>query len=142
VPYLDTSILGAYYCDEPLSESVSNEIRRADGLAISPLVEIELHSMLALKVRTRELSRSAAQRALAQIRLHVAGGYFEILEISAAEYELARNWLGGFNTSLRTLDTLHLACAFSHQQSLWTADRRLAAAADSLGVPYRQFRSL
>lgn len=137
MPYLDTSLLGSYYTPEPLSETVTHAIVAADDLMISPMVELELYSLVSLKVRTRELSRPAGQKALAQFRTHLNGGYYGIVEIGPRQYDIARTWMSGFDTPLRTVDALHLACAFVHGQPLWTSDKPLAQAAKTLGVEHR-----
>ncbi|NJL32245.1 MAG: type II toxin-antitoxin system VapC family toxin [Phycisphaerales bacterium] len=135
--YLDTSVLGSYYCPETLSAAVNRALAALPAPAISPLVDVEFCSLLALKVRQRELTRAAAQKALAQFRQHLSDGYYQSLEIGAREYDIARTWLAGFNTPLRTLDALHLACAHAHGRTLWTTDKPLAQAAHALGVNHR-----
>ena len=132
--YLDTSILGSYYCPETLSEVVNRALTALDDARISVLVEVELCSLVALKVRTGEMARPTARKVLAQFREHLSGGYYEILDIGPREYDIALAWLSGFNTPLRTLDALHLACAFVHGQAIWTSDKLLAQAAGILGV--------
>ena len=132
--YLDTSIIGSYYCPETLSHLVGQNIATLAEAAISSMVELEFCSLLALKVRTRELSKPLAQKALAQFHQHISDGYYEIMEITQREYDVARTWLAGFQTPLRTLDALYLACAYTHGTTLWTTDKPLAKAAQILGV--------
>jgi predicted nucleic acid-binding protein len=45
-----------------------------------------------------------------------------------------------FNTSLRTLDALHLACASSNNLCLVTADEVLAASAEALEIEAQLLR--
>ena len=132
--YLDTSVIGSYYCPETLSHAVGRNIATLNDATISSLVELEFCSLLSLKVRTHELTKPVAQKALAQFRRHVSGGYYEVMEISSREYDMARTWLAGFQTPLRTLDALHLACAYVHGTTLWTTDKSLAKAARILDV--------
>ena len=134
--YLDTSLLGSYYCPEPLSDVVNRAITSLEDIVISPMVELELYSLVAMKVRMRELTRSAAQKALGQFRMHLSEGIYRIAEIGPAEYDTARTWMARFDTSLRIVDALHLACAFVHGQALWTSDKPLAQAAKVLGVEH------
>lgn len=47
------------------------------------------------------------------------------------------SWLGRLQGTLRTLDALHLAIAESAEASTLTADKRLAAEAQSLGMPVK-----
>jgi predicted nucleic acid-binding protein len=62
--YLDTSVLVAYYCPEPLSAVAETVILKARQLAVSALTEVELVSALARKIRERELSRENANNVL------------------------------------------------------------------------------
>ena len=112
-----------------------------EDVAISPLVEVEFCSLLALKLRVRELTKRTALRALTQFHEHLSDGYYEMLDISSREYDIAGTWLSGFNTPLRTLDALHLACAFVHGEVLWTTDKSLAKAAALLSVGCRLITS-
>jgi uncharacterized protein len=107
---------------------------------ISPLVEVEFYSLLALKVRTKDLDRDAATAALGQFNLHIAEGRYRLISVGIPEYSLARDWLSGFETSLISLDALHLAAAFSNGQTLLTTDKKFAEAAKQLRVPCNLIR--
>jgi len=132
--YLDTSLLVAYYCPEPLSAAAQRTIRRDDRPTISPLVEVELYSAVAAKVRARHLDRTTADQVLALFQQHVADARLGMVAIGEGEYALARNWLGRFATPLRALDALHLAAAHANDLTLVTADQALARSAKHLGV--------
>jgi len=132
--YLDTSVLAAYYCPEAASAKAERAVLRCDQPAISPLVEVELVSAVARKVREGALSETDATRIVSQFRLHLDDGCYVRLPIHAAHYDIARDWLGRFATPLRTLDALHLAVSFASAAVLFTADRGLAKAAQHLGV--------
>jgi uncharacterized protein len=135
--YLDTSVLTAYYCPERLSSVVQREIGGDADPVISSLVELELHSALALKVRMKELEAADASRMLSTFRVHVADGVFRMVSLGAREHDLARGWLARFVVPLRTLDALHLAATFANGLTLVTADRPLARAAGQLGMAHR-----
>jgi predicted nucleic acid-binding protein len=135
--YIDTSVLIAYYWPESLSAAAQSEIRKAEGPAISPLSEVEFHSALALKKRMKEMDEESARRILSAFRVHRADGVYRVVPIEAREYLLSCEWLGTFRTSLRALDALHLAAAFSNGLTLITADRILAESAKHFGVKYR-----
>ncbi len=132
--YIDTSVLAAYYCPEALSRKVQARLAQLDEPVISPLVELELHSAVAQKVRAAEMSEADGRRILALFRVHLADGYYRIVPIESREYQLARDWIASFAAPLRTLDALHLAAAFANALPLLTADRSLARAAESLGL--------
>jgi uncharacterized protein len=74
--YLDTSILAAYYCPEPLSKQAERRIRSSSEPAISELTEVELSSAVARKVRERDLDRQDALKILAQFHAHLESGRY------------------------------------------------------------------
>jgi len=137
--YIDTSVLAAYYCPEPRSARVQKALQKVDEPVISPLVEVEFFSAVAAKVRARELDTASARRILALFGKHLAEGYYGIVPIEAAQYRVARDWLGEFTTSLRAPDALHLAAAYTNDLTLLTADRALARSARRFGVEHRMF---
>ena len=132
--YIDTSVLAAYYCPEALSAKATRELQRDRSRMISPFVELELISAIAMKTRTRELSTDDARAIVAEFRKHLAAQFFQIVEIGRDEYATASAWLTSFSTALRASDSLHLAAAFLRDIPLVTADRALAKAATALGV--------
>lgn len=135
--YIDTSILVAYYCPEPLSSGVQKALGNVKQPVISLLVEVELYSAVAAKIRAKELDATTARRILAVFRKHLADGYYSTVPIEEAEYYLARDWIGGFSSSLRAPDALHLAAAFANDLTLLTADKSLAKSASHLGVKHK-----
>ena len=139
--YLDTSVLVAYYLPEPLSERAERVLLDGGTPSISPLVDLEFASVLARKVRARELAPAAARAALEQFRAHQDEGLYRRLEIGAAHYEQARRWVEAFRLPLRTLDALHLSVAAGANAALLTADAQLARAARALRLPCRLLRA-
>lgn len=133
--YLDTSVLAAYYCPETLSSAVAEVIAGVDEPVISPLVEVELCSALAIKVRRNDLDTADAERIFGQFRAHLMDGYYRVVPIRPGEYELARDWLRRFISPLRALDALHLAAASSEKLELLTTDKALAKSAGIFEVP-------
>jgi uncharacterized protein len=132
--YIDTSVLAAYYCPEPLSLIAERTVRNLTSPAISELTLVELASAISKKVREKTLSRESAARVMAQFEAHLEDGYYEVLSVKARDYRLAKSWLGQLQGTLRTLDALHLAVAEGTGVSIVTADRRLAAEARHLGL--------
>jgi predicted nucleic acid-binding protein len=132
--YIDTSVLVAYYCPEPLSDAAERAIRQADRPTISALVEVEFCSALAIKMRTGDMDMESAQRILSCFRMHIADRLFTIVPIAAREYAAACQWIGAFAVPLRTVDALHLAAAFANELAVLTADKALARSAEHFGV--------
>ena len=135
--YIDTSVLVAVYCPEPLSDAAQRAVRGAGTPTISMLTEVEFCSALSLKVRTGGLDARAATRILSLLRSHMKDGMYDLVPIGVAECALAADWIASLSTTLRTLDALHLAAAHSHGLTLVTADKSLAEAADHFGVKNR-----
>lgn len=124
----------AYYTPEAMSEDAERVLRLFAPPAISDLVEVELFSALARKVRQRELSGEDAERIRTHFLAHLAGGFFDRLPLGREHYQLARHWLAAPEPPLRSLDALHLAVTAVAGRTLATADRGLAAAAKALGL--------
>jgi uncharacterized protein len=103
--YVDTSVLAAYYCPEPLSGLAQRALQQQDGCAISWLAEIELVSAVARKVRTREMLAADARRVLALFQSHLEQGIYTRLAVASTHFAQAREWLA-------TL-TVPLLCWFS-----------------------------
>ncbi len=135
--YIDTSVLVACYCPEPRSTAAEEALRDPQGAVISPLVELEFCSAVALKLRRGEFDRATATRILSLLRRHLDGGFYAMVPIGSQEYEQARAWIAQFSTALRAPDALHLAAALRSNLLLATADQTLAHAAAELGVEYK-----
>ncbi len=135
--YIDTSVLAAYYCPEPLSERAQRALAEGGERAISSLVELELVSALARKVRNREIRRTEAHQILAVFQSHLEQGVYIRLAVDVAHYAKAREWLTTFTVPLQTPDALHAAVAAMEGCSLVTADSALAKACTTVGVTAR-----
>jgi len=132
--YVDTSLITAYYTPEPLSDKVEEFLRSQNRPAVSALTELELFSALSRKVREEGLDPADAGKVGARFLAHLEIGFFTRLPVEAGHYRLARDWLGLFNTSLRSLDALHLAVAASKGLTVATADLGLSKSAQALGL--------
>jgi uncharacterized protein len=132
--YLDTSILVAYYCPEPLSEAAEKVLRRVNQPSISALAEVEFVSALSRKMREKTLDREDARRILIEFESHLNQLLFKRIPLERDHYTLAYSWLSQFAIPLRTLDALHLAVASKNSLEIITADRGLAQSAAKLGL--------
>ena len=132
--YIDTSVLAAYYCPEPLSSRAQQALQREERLAISWLVETEFLSMLARKVRTREIRAAEGLRVLAVFQAHLEQGIYQRLALEREHFAKAREWLATFTVPLQTLDALHLAVAAIQSCPILTADAALAKACTRIGI--------
>jgi predicted nucleic acid-binding protein len=132
--YVDTSLLVAYYCPEPLSPAAQQAMRREESVSISSLVEVEFYSALAMKVRAGGMTGADADAVGAAFRAHLHDGLYRFLAVGGRHFEQAAEWLRLRSTGLRSLDALHLAVAALAGEKLLTADRAFAAAAEVLSL--------
>lgn len=132
--YIDTSVLAAFYCPETLSQVAQRELAKVADRVISPLVELEFCSAVAMKVRTKELASDEAQRVFDLFQKHLDAGEYRVVPIENSEFVAARNWIKRLSTPLRALDAIHLATAFANALVLLTADRGLAKIASHFSV--------
>ena len=132
--YIDTSVLVAYYCPEPLSKKVEAFVTSYAQPAISALTEIEMFSAISRKVREKLMDHTDAGRVTAKFISHLDNRYFTYLPVESHHFRLARDWIGMFKVSLRTLDSLHLAIASSERLSVVTTDKNLSKSAKALGL--------
>jgi uncharacterized protein len=95
---------------------------------------VEFYSALSRKVRQRELALDEAQQISIDFRTDLDAGIYRRLSVEALHYQLAREWIGQFNTVLRTLDALHLAVSSGYEMPVVTGDVGLAQSGQSLGL--------
>jgi predicted nucleic acid-binding protein len=124
----------AYYSPEPLSEKAETLMRAEPQPGISSLTEVEFASALSRKVRAGELSRNDAIRIWSRFLSHLEASLYTRIEIHYSHFRMAREWIAGLTTALRTLDALHLAAAASESWRIVTADGTLARSAKQLGI--------
>lgn len=127
--YVDTSVLGAYYCPEPLSAAAETALRDLATPVVSTLTEVEFASLIARKRRLRELTERQARAILDLFAEHVAEGFYRRVPLGTEHFLRAHDLLATFSSALRTLDALHLAAALAENLPLLTADRDLGRAA-------------
>jgi len=139
--YIDTSVLVAYYCPEPLSEKAEALVTAHICPAISTLTEVEFYSAISKKIRMQEMDRSDGSKIIAKFLAHINDHFYTKLLIKSHHYILARDWIGQFNTSLRTLDAIHLAITSTEGLTIITADETLSKSAKIFGVDFTQVNS-
>ena len=134
--YLDTSVVVALYIPELKSNRIQALVSDCGGggTAISTLTELEFNSAVSRRVRMKEISPEDGLLIISQFQLHVKNRLYRMISLSQAENNLARDWMGNFETSLRSLDALHLALAFSNKMELVSADVALVKSAGKLGI--------
>jgi uncharacterized protein len=135
--YFDTSFLTPLFREERTSSRVGRFIAElpTGELAISRWTEVEFASLLARDVRMGSIGEVEARDAdalFADVVLHS----FTVLLPSAADYELARNYLFNFASGLRGGDALHLAVAANRRaETIYSLDKTMITAGKILGLP-------
>jgi uncharacterized protein len=137
IAYIDTSVLAAYYCPEPISTLAERTLRSLSSPMISELALVEFTSAVSRKVQEKTLAREAGTRILTQFESHLEEGYYLVLPVRTLDYRIARSWLAQLHGTLRSLDALHLAVAKAAGAATYTADRRLADEARAIGLPVK-----
>lgn len=132
--YVDTSVVVAYYCPEPLSDKAEKFLTTHLQPAISALTELELFSAVSRKVRERGISERDAKRILATFVSHTDNKFYSYIPFLQHHYRLARDWISLFKWGLKSLDALHLAIASSEGLTIVSADRNLIRSAEAMGM--------
>ena len=139
--YLDTSVVVAFYCPEPISHRAESIIRGKRSVYVSDLTEVEMVSALSRKVRVGELALEDAIAVRNHFFSHLEQGVYRRAALSSHHIRSARELLGSFTTTLRTLDALHLAIAAAEKLHLMTADDRFARSAKALSIKATYIRA-
>ena len=135
--YFDTSFLAPLVLPEAASETVAEVVMtlQEDELAVSHWTRVEFASLLARKVRTRELEIAEAHEVRAHFE-QIVEKSFTVLLPNRDDYDQARNWLSQFNTSLKAADALHLAIAMNCSANMvYSLDKLMIKAGKTLGLP-------
>ena len=135
--YFDTSFVAPLILPEAASDAVAGllETLPTDELAVSHWTRVEFSSLLAREVRMGGLGADVARAADARFETMI-GESFAVLLPGRNDFDLARDFLGRFETGLRAGDALHLAIAANRgAAALYSLDRQLIEAGRQLGVP-------
>ena len=139
--YLDTNVLMALLCPEPETDWVIGWLARSDALELvsSPWCRTELASALAIKERTKQLSKKevtiASQKGLAIL----ASTRCESVETS--DFDEAAVMCSQSGSNLRAPDALHLSLARRVGcTTVATMDEVMRKAAPKLGFKLINFR--
>jgi hypothetical protein len=132
--YLDASAILPMFVTEPSSPAVEEFLARADDdLIVSEFAAAEVASGLSRLSRMLGLGVTIASAHLADFDAWRAAMTLD-LDLVAADVRLANAFVRRFELGLRTPDAVHAAVCVRGGHTLVTLDRRLAAAAQALGV--------
>jgi hypothetical protein len=131
--YLDASLVMPTLVKEDASGAVEAYLKTRPERLISDFTAAEVASGLSRLVRTSLLTAEDGAARLADFEAWRAATSSPI-EIHAADVRLAYAYVRRFELMLRAPDALHLAIARRIDATLATLDRRLANAAEELGL--------
>ena len=135
--YLDASAMLPRIVEEQTSDSVDAFLNACvDPLLTSELGATEVASAMSRLVRMGQItSAQGLDRLTAFDSWREAA--IQTVALEPADFRLANVYVRRFDLKLRAPDALHVAICFRHGLTLVTLDRRLVAAAQSLGVTAR-----
>ena len=137
IRYLDASAFVPVFVNEAASGSVRSWLRSVDQqeLALSRWTITEVVSAIGIRVRTGTITDDDARHAVAACLAMVERG-LPILPVRDRDYTRATDLMLDFSLGLRAGDALHIAVAMGAGAAcLVTLDRRMAQAAERLGLP-------
>ena len=135
--YVDSSFLVSLYLSDRHSHEARQRIMSAPPLWFTPLHNSEWAHAIGQHIFRGELSTSEAQRMNARIEEHLAGGRWIAVPLPENAFELCADLARRYAPKLgmRTLDTLHVACALEFKADrFWTFDERQAKLAKAAGL--------
>lgn len=137
IVYADTSFLTAVYLRDVHSSEAYRRTAAHPNLPISPFSHAEVANAIYRQVFLRRISEIDARRAWENFELDCRSRLLPLTEFPEAAWnttiDLARRY--GPTLGVRTLDSLHIACALELKaQKFWTFDERQAKLAEAVGL--------
>lgn len=137
IVYCDTSLYVSPYIQDRHSEQADKLLQSADQVYLTPLHLAEWAHAIAQHVFRGVMQRSEAERVTREFEADRAAGFWLEVVVPESAFarcgELARRHGQGFG--MRTLDSLHVACALElRAERFWTFDERQAKLAKAEGL--------
>jgi predicted nucleic acid-binding protein len=135
--YVDSSFLVSLYLTDRHSPVSRQRVSTTSGMWLTPLHNAEWAHALGQHIFRKSLSSAEAQQMYEQFESDKAAGLWLETRIPDQAFEscaeLARRY--GPKLGIRTLDSLHVACALELQaEKFWTLDERQAKLAKAEGL--------
>jgi predicted nucleic acid-binding protein len=135
--YVDSSFLVASYIVDAHSQRVDQRLAAAPSIWLTPFNRAELANAIYQQVFLKRLSVAQAQSAWTDFERDSKLGLWKPVEFPRRAWEtsieLSRKH--GATFGVRTLDSLHVACALElMSEKFWTFDDRQARLAEAVGL--------
>ena len=136
--YLDTSLLVAAFTHEATTDRAWTLLKRSrsEPLLVSEWVSTEFAAAMSRKLRMREIEDAYHSEAMVLFAKQVSDS-MEVATVTTAHFKEATRFAAELRLGLRAGDALHVAIAAERNATLVTLDKRMAAAAKTLGIPSR-----
>jgi len=135
--YADSSLLVSCYVDDAHSQEADRLISTAPAIWITPLNRAEIAHAIHQYVFRGKLSLPDAELVWSNFQQDCVQGVWIPVSLPEKTWEtsidLARQY--GPTFGVRTLDSLHVACALELKaQHFWTLDKRQARLSEAVGL--------
>ena len=132
--YLDASVIVALLTSDVFTSRADVYIRaNVPILVVSDFAELEFASVIARRVRTREVTKQTARSVFAELDGWIIRNT-ERVETTTADVKAATRAVRRLDLTLRTADALNISVAQRIDATLMTFDDKMAVAARALGV--------
>jgi predicted nucleic acid-binding protein len=132
--YLDASVIVALFITDPLTARADRFLRTNPSvLIVSDFAAAEFSSAIARLVRTKDITKDAAQLVFSNFDAWTARAT-ERVPMSSADIVAADVLLRRLDLALRTTDALNIAVAQRLGATLATFDKKMSAAARAIGA--------
>jgi predicted nucleic acid-binding protein len=135
--YVDSSFMVSAYVTDAHSSHVDARLALGFSVWLTPFNSAEVENAIFQQVFLRRLSLVEAQRAAADFERDILAGLWFPVEFPSRAWSTCNSLARRFGPTLgvRTLDSLHVACALElHAQKFWTFDERQARLAEAVGL--------
>ncbi len=132
--YLDVNVIVPLFAVDLLGDRAEKALRKLhDDVVVSDFCAAEFSSVIARRVRTRDLPAEEARTAFSNFDNWCAQ-YARRVEIDTLDVSGASSLMRRLDLSLRTPDALHLAIVHRTSCKLLTFDKSMVSAAQALGI--------
>jgi predicted nucleic acid-binding protein len=135
--YVDSSFLVSSYITDAHSPPVDQRMALGFSIWITPFNRAELANAIYQQVFLRRLTLVEAGKVWGEFQRDYASGLWTPVEFPHLSWETCASLALRYGPTLgvRTLDSLHVACALElRAQKFWTFDERQARLAEAVGL--------